>query len=145
MKKLSILQKITLITLKKGQKTHKNVIVFADNHADFLNSATNWISKNILHKIIWRYYAQMLVPYVKKFYGVLPARVDFLKEVYNIPSDMWYGEDHIYEDLIEKATVLYPFEKHKDKYPQARKMLYPKSRIDITPYGQLFYNICVKN
>lgn len=73
--------------LVKYLKMHPDVIAYADSHADFSNSATNWVSKNILHKIIWRHYAQMLVPYVKKFYGVLPARVDFLKEVYGLPED----------------------------------------------------------
>ena len=33
-------------------KAHPEVQVFADNHSDFSNSATNWLSKNVLHKII---------------------------------------------------------------------------------------------
>ena len=33
-------------------KKNKNVKVFVDGHTDFINSGTNWISKNILHKII---------------------------------------------------------------------------------------------
>ena len=68
-------------------KSHKNVIVYVDNHADFSNSATNWLSLNILHKIIWKHCAHQILPYTKKFYGVLPARVDFLKNVYGIPAD----------------------------------------------------------
>ncbi len=71
----------------KYLKDHPKVNANADNHADFSNSATNWISKNILHKLIWRHYAQKLVPYVGKFYGVLPARVDFMADIYNIPED----------------------------------------------------------
>ena len=34
--------------------------VYVDNHADFSNSATNWISKNILHKGLWRHCAHMI-------------------------------------------------------------------------------------
>lgn len=63
------------------------VALYVDNHADFSNSATNWVSKNILHKVVWKFYAQRLVPYARKFYGVLPARVDFLKKMYNIPNE----------------------------------------------------------
>ncbi|SHJ49396.1 glycosyltransferase family 4 protein [Pseudobutyrivibrio xylanivorans] len=68
-------------------KKHPDVVVYADNHADFSNSATNWISKNILHKIVWKHYARKLIPYVTKFYGVMPARVDFLKNIYGLPED----------------------------------------------------------
>ena len=73
--------------LVKYLKKHPSVKVFADNHADFSNSATNWLSKNILHKLLWRSCAQRLLPFVTKFYGVLPARVDFLKDVYGLPED----------------------------------------------------------
>lgn len=63
------------------------VKVYVDNHADFSNSATNWISKNILHKVIWRNCAKKIEPITTKFYGVLPARVDFLIDMYNIPKE----------------------------------------------------------
>lgn len=63
------------------------VIVYVDNHADFSNSATNWVSKNILHKIIWKHYSKLLEPYVKKFYGVTPSRVEFFKDMYGSPAD----------------------------------------------------------
>ncbi len=68
-------------------KRHPGVTVYVDNHADFFNSAKNWLSKNLFHKIIWRRCERKLEPYVRKFYGVLPARVDFLKDVYGLPED----------------------------------------------------------
>lgn len=71
----------------KYLSSHPNVTVYIDNHADFSNSATNWISKNILHKTLWRYYAQIIEPYTTKFYGVLPARVDFLRNIYKLPKN----------------------------------------------------------
>lgn len=71
----------------KYLKKHKNVKVFADNHADFSNSAKNLISKNIQHRIMWRLCAQKISPYVTKFYGVLPARVDFLINEYKVPKE----------------------------------------------------------
>lgn len=37
--------------------------------------------------MIWKYYANKLVPYTKKFWGVLPARVDFLIDVYGVPKN----------------------------------------------------------
>ncbi|MED3725790.1 glycosyltransferase family 4 protein [Priestia filamentosa] len=71
----------------KYAKQYPGVKVYVDNHADFSNSATNWLSKNILHKIIWKKCAKMIEPFTTKFYGVLPARVDFLVDVYGIPSE----------------------------------------------------------
>jgi len=59
--------------------------VYVDNHADFSNSARNFFSRNILHRIIWKRCAQSIKPFVSKFYGVMPSRVDFLHDVYGIP------------------------------------------------------------
>jgi glycosyltransferase involved in cell wall biosynthesis len=80
-------QAFALLTAAKYKKYHPGARLYADNHADFSNSATNWISKNILHGIIWRYFANKAEPYVDKFFGVLPARCDFLHEVYGIPRE----------------------------------------------------------
>lgn len=94
-----------IITVKKYLKKHKDVRVYADNHADFSNSATNWISKNILHKLVWRHYAKKIEPCVIKFYGVLPARVDFLIDVYGIPASkvelLVMGSD---DEMVENVS-----------------------------------------
>lgn len=66
-------------------KKQKNIKTYIDNHADFSNSGTNFVSKNFLHKIIWRAGAKAIEPYVTKFYGVLPARVEFLINMYDLP------------------------------------------------------------
>lgn len=71
----------------KYLKRHSNVTVYVDNHADFSNSAKNWASFLFLHKILWKHCAKIINPYTKKFYGVLPARVDFLKNVYGLPAN----------------------------------------------------------
>lgn len=68
-------------------KKHPDVRLYADNHSDFSNSARNWVSKYIQHKILWRICAQHMEPYVKKFWGVLPARVDFLLDMYKLPKE----------------------------------------------------------
>lgn len=46
-------------------KENPKVVIYVDNHADFSNSATNWISKNVLHKIIWRMCENKIEPYTK--------------------------------------------------------------------------------
>ncbi|KZL89724.1 glycosyltransferase family 4 protein [Clostridium magnum] len=85
-------------------KENKVTKVYVDNHADFSNSARNWVSKNILHKILWRHCAQLIEPYTTRFYGVLPARVDFLKDIYKLPAEkcelLVMGAD---DDKVEEA------------------------------------------
>lgn len=85
-------------------KKHPEVKLYCDNHADFSNSATNWLSENILHRILWKRYMQRLNRYAVVFYGVLPARVEFLKNVYGLPADrcelLVMGGD---DDLVQAA------------------------------------------
>jgi 1,2-diacylglycerol 3-alpha-glucosyltransferase len=71
----------------KYLKKNPHVKVYVDNHADFSNSATNWLSKNVLHKIIWKHYAKSIEPFASKIYGVLPARTDFLRSMYDLPKE----------------------------------------------------------
>lgn len=78
---------LDVITIRKYLKKNNTVKVFVDNHSDFSNSATSWVSLNILHKVIWRHMAKIIEPYTEKFYGVMPARVDFLTEIYNTPKE----------------------------------------------------------
>lgn len=100
-----LFQFLDIADLIRYKKEHPEVKLYADNHADSLNSGTNWISKNILHKIIWKYYAHKLYPYVEKFYGVLPVRVEFLKKIYGLPSEklelLVMGAD---DEEIERIT-----------------------------------------
>ena len=79
------LQFLDLDKIAKYAKKHK-VKIYADNHADFSNSARSK-SAVLFYKIIWRHMAQMIEPYTTKFYGVLPARVDFLKKIYKLPTE----------------------------------------------------------
>ncbi len=91
--------------LIRYMKIHPQTRLYADNHSDFSNSATNWISKNIQHKLLWGYYARKMNPYVEKFYGVIPARVDFLVDLYHLPKEkvelLVMGADDV---LAEEAS-----------------------------------------
>ena len=71
----------------KYLEQHPEVKVFVDGHTDFINSARNWLSREILHKIVWRHCAQAISPFTEKFYGVLPIRCDFFHTVYRIPIE----------------------------------------------------------
>lgn len=71
----------------KYKKQHPDARIYVDNHADFINSATGFLSRHILHGIIWKRCAKKIYKYCEKFYGVTPGRVDFLREMYKLKED----------------------------------------------------------
>lgn len=96
--------------LKKRNRENRPVKAFADNHVDFSNGARNWLSKNVLHKIIWKLVVRSVNPYVEQFYGVLPARVDFLQEMYGLPREkcellVMGGDDEEIKKAADEASV----------------------------------------
>lgn len=80
-------QFLSIFDVIRYLKKHPEVKLFVDNHVDFSNSAKNFLSKSILHGIIWKVCAKSINKYAEKFYGVLPARVDFLTDVYGLPKE----------------------------------------------------------
>lgn len=82
-------------------KTHTKVVFYADNHADYINSAKNWLSKHIIHPILWRNSVEMLEPYLKKYWGVTPLRCQFVKEMYHVnPSIVEFLPMGVDDDII---------------------------------------------
>jgi 1,2-diacylglycerol 3-alpha-glucosyltransferase len=77
-------QSFEILTVIKYLKTRTDTKLFIDNHADQFNSATTFFSRQILHKIVYRYLAKRAEPYASKFFGVTPSRVDFLTDLYGI-------------------------------------------------------------
>lgn len=84
---------------------NKNIRIYVDNHADFSNSGRKFLSKYILQGIVWKHMAHIIEPYTSKFYGVLPARVEWLKNVYKLPPSkcelLVMGAD---DDMVEEAS-----------------------------------------
>lgn len=71
-------------TLIRYLQENPNVKLYGDHHGDYINSATTFLSKYVLHKIVWRHYVKKLEPYLTKCYGVTPMRCRFLKEMYHL-------------------------------------------------------------
>lgn len=105
------------ISIIKDYAKKHNVTIYVDNHADHNNSAQNFASKYILHKVIWGHWARTINPYVKKFYGVTPARVDFLVSEYKIPRKkvelLVMGAD---DELVKKAESNNARARIREKY-----------------------------
>lgn len=75
---------LNLIDVVKYRKKYKQVKVIMDYHADFKNSAKNWISLNVLHKIVRKSVLNYSIKYIDKIYAVGPSCIDFLSEVYGL-------------------------------------------------------------
>lgn len=72
------------IVVTNHVKRHSYVKLYADNHGDYINSGRNFLSLQIKHKLLWRYYATKLAHRAEKVWGVTPMRCDFLREVYKL-------------------------------------------------------------
>ena len=96
---------LSIPSLARYMKKHKEVRLIIDNHADFSNSAMNPISHYLLHRGLWRCMTHIIAPYTETFYGVIPARVDFLRNEYRAPKEkcalLLMGAD---DDLAHKAA-----------------------------------------
>ena len=68
------IQFLSLKDIVYYKKKNPEVIVLADCHADYINSAKSYLSKNILHKWVYRRSIKKAEPYIEKFYGTLPCR-----------------------------------------------------------------------
>jgi 1,2-diacylglycerol 3-alpha-glucosyltransferase len=69
------------------KKRNSHVRMIMDYHADYSNSAVNWLSLNVLHKVIRKYfYMNPIRKHISKFYPIVPGSTKFLKEVYEIPE-----------------------------------------------------------
>lgn len=106
-----------ILDVMRYKKENPHVKLYVDNHADQYNSASSWLSKNVLHKIIWKYHAKQLEPYVEKFFGVTPARVDFLKDIYKIdPSKIELLPLGADDEAVEKAQKFENLQKKRQQY-----------------------------
>ena len=82
--------------------SEKGIKYIVDNHADYSNSCNSFLSKYVLHAIIWKWIAKKIAPTVSTFYGVMPSRVKILSDLYGIDKRkcklLMLGVD---DDLIE--------------------------------------------
>lgn len=71
--------------VKYKNETGCNIILYSET--DYSNSANNWVSLNVLHKIIWKTVFHRYKKHISKIFFATPASSDFLKNVYNISDN----------------------------------------------------------
>ena len=105
------LQTLEMLTVLKYKKINPNVKFYVDSHGDFYNSATNFLSKYILHKIFYKIIIKRSLPYIDKVLCVGYECFDFLREMYVIPDSLmeFYplgGKIFSYEDRLKKRQKI---------------------------------------
>lgn len=103
-----------------------------DTYLEFPNSLTRLISKNS---------NAFSIGYTNNF----ALSLDNLSRLglINIPTDIWYGDDSVYESLLMFLRTQFTLDAYKVTDPTATGFYFNKKRVDITEYGTSFYNTCV--
>jgi len=95
--------------LKKYKDKHPNVQIVFDNHVDLINSCHNWFTYNYNRFFIRYFIVKRIEGISNYFYGVTPARCDFLHDMYGIPrtkiSLLPLGADDDEMDFENKAKI----------------------------------------
>lgn len=85
------------------------VHVFVDCHTDFVNSGRSWLSRHLLHGVIYRACARRIAPVTRRFFPTLPLRATFLQEVYGIAPEQLellpFGVDDTAIDRGHRSAV----------------------------------------
>ena len=81
------LSSLSYLALLPFHRRHPKVHVVFDNHGDRYNSCRNrlsfWYARYLYRWLVTRRLARV----GERFYGVTPARCDFLREIYGIPEE----------------------------------------------------------
>lgn len=81
------IQFLDLLEVAKYVKNNPSCKLVADNHAAYINSGTNLLSREILHKRIYKWVIQKVLPSIEKIFVLAPGCRDFVKEMYKVSDD----------------------------------------------------------
>lgn len=84
---LHCVQTAAVFTIVKYIKHNPNVILYADTHTDFNNSASGVVSRNILHGILYRHFCRKLIPYVRRLFYITEECRIFIESMYGFPPE----------------------------------------------------------
>ena len=93
--------------LGKVKKALPNVKIVMDFSTKYLNSAHNWLSKNILHKVIYKKWIQDALPYTDRVFYISAESKDFAQEMYGISPDVMEHNNLPGETIPEEVKYRY--------------------------------------
>lgn len=80
-------QGVDNLDVVKYKLKNSSVRVFVDSHSDYYNTPIKTISNRILYKCIFSYFAKRLYAVCETFWGVTPWRVEYLRDVFDLPEE----------------------------------------------------------
>jgi len=105
-----------LMTIIKYKKNNPKVKLFLDSHEDFNNSAQNFISREILHRMFYSAIVQKALPYVDKILCVATESFDFLEIMYRVPRKKM--------ELFPLGGMIFKDSEWKEKRDKIRESLH---------------------
>ncbi len=76
-----------LIDVKKYVRKNPRVRFLVDSHEDMQNSATNFLSKHILHKVFYKLIIKSCLPYIERILYITYEASVYLENIYGIPRN----------------------------------------------------------
>lgn len=102
------LQSLINFQIIKYLRKNKRCKFYADIHSDYDISATNFISKIVLHKLFWNLIIVFAQKYLTEIYYTRPSVKEFIQSLYNIPEyklkPLYLGTDYFFitnNDYVE--------------------------------------------
>lgn len=77
-----------LLTVARYKRKHPKTRLYLDSHADRHNSASNWISLHLQHRLFYGVILRRVLPYVNKVFYLSVECGEFLRDVYGMPEFM---------------------------------------------------------
>lgn len=74
-----------VVTVARYARNNPNVTFYVDSHEDWNNSARGFVSREILHKIYYRWCLQRALPDIRKILCISTEIMDFVEKVYKVP------------------------------------------------------------
>ena len=75
------LYRVSKLSQKKG------IRLVVDSHEDYINSARTFLSRNVLHRLYYKWVIRASLRYIKKIYCVTEDTIDFCKSMYGIDEN----------------------------------------------------------
>lgn len=118
------------VSICKYVKNHPKTKLIADSHTDYLNSATSFLSKTILHKVFYKYLMKKLYKYTEKLYCISEDVKNSITDLYNLdvskmevlPLGGLLLEDSVYE---------------KNRHEIRKKLCIPDDGINLIHSGKM--------
>lgn len=76
-----------LTTCARYVRRNRHVLLYVDSHEDWNNSARNFVSREILHRLYYGPVLRAALPAVEKILCVSTESIDFVADLYRIPRE----------------------------------------------------------